>query len=473
MTLYDMIGLGLDNLRRTKLRTMLTTLGVVIGIGALTSMVSFGTGMQRNITEAFRENDLFTSLFVTPKELDVEQMVEGDLEGVAEALRGGSALLKDSVLTAIQEIPGVEIAFPEITFPVKLRLGDHETRTTVQALPSGLASRRPFDDMTYGEFFSDDSTDAVVIRWRTLKRMGVLVRDEQDKAEAPEDSLEDLEIVHPDSIIGKPIEIVSAVFDPSEMPSDPLAVFLRPHQRPFKETVTELTVGGILRRPNTFSGDRFDGGVFIPLKTAQRIPRLGFSSVWDLLSEDETGEGYGSIYVRVETIADVQPAREAIEGMGLGVFSISDELKEIRRGFLIVDSILGAIGTIALVVAALGIANTMIMSILERTREIGVMKAIGGSESQIRMIFFVEAGTIGVIGALFGLVLGWGVTRLANVIVNAHLLPAGETPVSLFYFPIWLILGAIGFSVVMSLVAGLYPATRAARVDPVTALRHD
>ena len=473
MTLYDMIGLGLDNLRRTKLRTMLTVLGVVIGIGALTSMVSFGTGMQRNITEAFRENDLFTSLFVTPKELDVERMIEGDLEGVAEALGERSALLTDSVLADIQKVPGVEVAFPEITFPAKLRLGEHEIRTTVQGLPSGLGSRRPFDDMTYGEFFTDDSSDAVVIRYRTLERMGVLVRDDNEAEEAPEDSLEEFEVIHPDSIIGKPIEVVSAVFDPSGLPSDPLTVFLNPQKRPFKETVTELTVGGILRRPTTFSPDRFDGGVFIAMKTAQRIPRLGFSSVWDLLGDEGAGDGYGSIYVQVATIADVQPAREAIESMGLGVFSISDQLKEIRRGFLIVDSILGAVGTIALVVAALGIANTMIMSILERTREIGIMKAIGGSESQIKMIFFVEAGTIGVIGALFGLLLGWGVTRLANVIVNAHLLPAGETPVSLFYFPIWLILGAVGFSIAISLAAGLYPATRAAGVDPVRALRHD
>jgi putative ABC transport system permease protein len=137
------------------------------------------------------------------------------------------------------------------------------------------------------------------------------------------------------------------------------------------------------------------------------------------------------------------------------------------------DAILGAIGTIALVVAALGIINTMVMSILERTREIGIMKAIGGSEGEIRTIFFIEAGTIGFIGAVFGLVLGWLVTRVANMIANARFLPAGESPVDFFYFPLWLILGAIVFSLVISLSAGLYPANRAARVNPVEALRHD
>jgi putative ABC transport system permease protein len=128
---------------------------------------------------------------------------------------------------------------------------------------------------------------------------------------------------------------------------------------------------------------------------------------------------------------------------------------------------------VALFVAALGIVNTMVMSILERTREIGVMKAIGASDAEIRTIFFAEAATIGAVGAVCGLILGWLVTRLANAVVNIRFLPAGEEPVNLFYFPLWLILGAVGFSIVVSLLAGLYPAGRAARVDPVKALRHD
>jgi putative ABC transport system permease protein len=115
----------------------------------------------------------------------------------------------------------------------------------------------------------------------------------------------------------------------------------------------------------------------------------------------------------------------------------------------------------------------MIMSILERTREIGIMKAVGGSENQIKIIFFVEAAFIGLIGALFGLALGWFVSRIANVIINTKLAPLDSPEVDLFYFPLWLITGAIAFSILVSLAAGLYPAIRAARIDPVRALRHD
>jgi len=131
------------------------------------------------------------------------------------------------------------------------------------------------------------------------------------------------------------------------------------------------------------------------------------------------------------------------------------------------------IGTIALIIAALGIINTMLMSILERTREIGIMKAVGGSENGIKMIFFVEASFIGLIGAIFGLLLGWAVTRIANQIMNARIIPDLNQRVDLFYFPLWLILGAVAFSILVSLAAGLYPAIRAARIDPVRALRHD
>jgi putative ABC transport system permease protein len=473
MTLADMVALGFDNLRRTKLRTTLTTLGVIIGIGALTSMVSFGTGMQKNITEAFKESDLFTSLFVTAKEIDLEHVAEGRIDEVAGALQEEAVALTDSTVDAILAIPGVEIAFPEISFAVKIRINGKETRTRLQALPASMGAYRPFNDLMAGEFFASDSAATAVVQWNTLKKMGIVVDEDPDEIPpAAADSITSPP-VHPDSLLGARVEIISAVLDPSRLSLGSMGSLLGMRRDPFTESVTEFTVGGIIRRQSQFTDGKFSGGVFVPAKAAQAIPRLGFSSVWDLLGGGGGTGTYGSIYVRVKSMADLDLVREALEEADLNVVSISDQLSEIRRGFLIVDSILGAIGTVALIVAALGIANTMVMSILERTREIGIMKAIGASEGEIKMIFFVEAAVIGIIGAFLGLVLGWIVTRIANLVVNAHLLPEGEAPISLFYFPVWLILGAIGFSIVISLVAGLYPATRAARIDPVEALRHD
>jgi len=209
------------------------------------------------------------------------------------------------------------------------------------------------------------------------------------------------------------------------------------------------------------------------LKHQKKIPSLGFNNVWDLLGDDLPGDNYGSIYVRVKDMKMTKGVVDTLKHKGLNVFAFSEELKEIKRAFMIMDSLLGAIGLIALVVAALGIINTMLMSILERTREIGIMKSIGGSEGEIKIIFFVEAASIGLIGAIFGLGLGWLVTRVANAVMNSQLRPQDLPSVDLFSFPLWLMLGAIAFSVFISLAAGLYPAIRAARIDPVKALRHD
>ena len=191
------------------------------------------------------------------------------------------------------------------------------------------------------------------------------------------------------------------------------------------------------------------------------------------MKRNDHADGYSSLYVRVRKITDMDSVKARIKSMGYGVFSIIDQLEEIKRGFVVLDIALGTVGAIALVVAALGIINTMIMSILERTREIGIMKAIGGSENEIKGIFFIEAGCIGLFGGIFGLGLGWIVTRIANVIANYYIARQGGIYVDLFYIPVWLITGAMVFSILVSLLAGLYPAIRAARVDPVEALRHD
>lgn len=473
MNLVDMAGLGLENLRRTKLRTFLTVLGVVIGIGALTSMVSFGTGMQKNITDAFKQNDLFTSLYVTPSNVNLGEVMGGEHQRAIEALtEEPEVALNDSTLGAIEKIEGVEIAFPEIRFPVRLQIGERDTRTSLQALPVSMGEYPPFDDLLAGEYFDVDTASVAVIRWETLKAMGIIVPDPGSRAEAVPDTSSDAVVVPADSIIGARLEVYTAVVDPSRI-VNPMQAILSGGAGLFRETVSEFVICGILKRQTTFAEQHFRGGLVVPLGTGRRLPRLGFSTVWDLLGREGSEDSFEMVYVRAESMEKTEPVREAIEEMGLSVVSITDQLQEIRRGFLIVDSVLGAVGTIALFVAALGIVNTMVMSILERTREIGVMKAIGGSEHQIRMIFFVEAATIGVIGAVFGLLLGWVVTRIANLVVNTRLMPAGEAPINLFYFPVWLILGAVAFAILVSLAAGLYPAHRAARVDPVRALRHD
>jgi putative ABC transport system permease protein len=127
---------------------------------------------------------------------------------------------------------------------------------------------------------------------------------------------------------------------------------------------------------------------------------------------------------------------------------------------------------VALVVAALGIINTLLMAVLERYREIGAYKALGASDGDIRLLFLAEAGLVGLLGGLGGLVLGRVVSLGLEVVVNAVARDHGiEGPVMVFAFPWPLLGGAVLFAVVVSVLAGVYPAGRAARIDPIRALR--
>jgi len=205
-----------------------------------------------------------------------------------------------------------------------------------------------------------------------------------------------------DSVTGMEITLLTAALN-EDFPANPLGILMKRNFEPFREVERTYTICGIVERRDEFSFDRFRGGLFVPELTAREIPRVSFSSVWDILGGDKGKGTYSSIYVRVDEMEELTAVRKKIESMGVGVFAIADQLREIKRGFLIMDSLLGAIGSIALIIAALGIINTMLMSILERTREIGIMKAVGGSENEIKFIFFIEAACIGLVGALFAI----------------------------------------------------------------------
>jgi len=155
---------------------------------------------------------------------------------------------------------------------------------------------------------------------------------------------------------------------------------------------------------------------------------------------------------------------------------MADNLEGIEKMSKTIQAILGGIGSITLLVAALGIINTMIMSIYERTREIGIMKVIGASFFDVRMLFLTEAGLIGLMGGIFGLGLSYGASRIINHFGSGFInrgMPPGEITNSLSVIPLWLTLFALGFSILIGVVAGLYPADRAVRLSPISAIRNE
>jgi putative ABC transport system permease protein len=166
--------------------------------------------------------------------------------------------------------------------------------------------------------------------------------------------------------------------------------------------------------------------------------------------------------------------------MGFGVESSRTMLKEINQFFGIVQAIMGGIGAIALLVAAFGIANTMIMAIYERTREIGLMKAIGATNQDVMSVFLAEAGSIGFLGGVGGVLLAMGLNAVINLAGQAFLPGGGlfggpqqEAAISLTHTPLWLPVFAITFATLIGVISGIYPAIRAAALSPIRALKYE
>jgi putative ABC transport system permease protein len=213
--------------------------------------------------------------------------------------------------------------------------------------------------------------------------------------------------------------------------------------------------------------------VFLPLKLAEDLHVMQPSDLRDSMRGFNKQPSYSTISVRVRNPKQVEAVEQAVKKLGFNTFSILDATRSLRQFFAVLDLFLGIFGSLALAVASIGIVNTLVMAILERRREIGIMKAIGASDGDVKKLFFAEAGTMGVLGGVVGVALGWAIGHVINLGTNIYLKRQALPPESFWSVPWWLVGAAIVFAFVVSLVSGLYPAARAARLDPVQALRYE
>jgi ABC-type antimicrobial peptide transport system permease subunit len=191
--------------------------------------------------------------------------------------------------------------------------------------------------------------------------------------------------------------------------------------------------------------------------------------VTDMLAQN----GYSSLIAKVDNSKNAAGAATAIKKLGVGAADAEASINQQLTIFNVIGLVLGGIGGIAMAVAAIGVVNTMIMAILERTREIGVMRAVGAKRSTIRALFTFEASMLGFAGGVVGVAVGFGLTRIANIFVNKQLASQSVKVHNIIGLPLWLVLAVVGISTLIGMLAGLYPAARAAKLDPVEALRYE
>jgi ABC-type lipoprotein release transport system permease subunit len=238
----------------------------------------------------------------------------------------------------------------------------------------------------------------------------------------------------------------------------------------YRADTGSFRVVGVLRSP--WEG-RLPAFAVVPWARMRTLPGVEVQDVLSGRSQRARPPGaWGTVEVRVGRPADLGPVEDRVAGMGFATSTLLDEARQFRIAFLVLDVLLAAVGTVALLVAGLGIVNTLLMAVLERTTEIGTYKALGATTGDVRVLFLFEAALVGWVGGMAGLVLGRVVSAVIGLGVNQVARSRGiEQDIVVFAFPWWLLAGALAFAILASLVSGAYPASRAARVDPIRALR--
>lgn len=193
----------------------------------------------------------------------------------------------------------------------------------------------------------------------------------------------------------------------------------------------------------------------------------------DYLIEQTGVATYSNVRITVKDKDKIEETRKIIENLGYRTSYVGDTVSDINTIFSLFRVILGGFGMIALFVAALGMFNTLTVSLLERTREVGIMKSIGVRNRDIRFIFLAEAFLISILGGLSGIGLGFGLGYGSNLVLNILARSSGSQPVDVFLTPTSLILTISIFAMLIGVLTGIYPATRATRINPLDALRYE
>ncbi len=402
-------------LKRMRFRVVLTVLGVVIGTTSVVLMIAIGAGMQRSLTGQLDVFGRATQVTVYP--VGDNPYMAGDPTQATRKTRP----LNDTAVRELERLPGVESVMGQYTLSAQANFRRDSANVQVyvvqpaalRALDLPIAEGREL--RTGNEIIMGDAVPGLFL--------GNVFGGDGPRADVLNERIS-LDVVR---------EVLAEVGTPATR-------------------TLRVRVAGVLE-PVDFESDY---AVYLPISAAR--PLLGA----------ESRRGYKQAIVQAETPEQVEAVTTAITEAGFDAFSLRAQVEALQQVFVIIQVVLAGVGGIALVVASLGIANTMTMATYERTREIGIMKAVGASRKQVMRIFLVESAAIGILGGVIGLVLSFALAALGNLALAPTL--QGE---SLFYIPVWLALFAVIFSAAVGLAAGVLPAMRASRLDPLIALRHE
>lgn len=419
MSWRDLIDMAVRNLWKRKLRTFLTVLGVIIGTASIVVMVSVGIGMNENFRQQIEE---MGSLSV----INVYNYGGG----------GGNAENLDlKAIDKIKQIDGVEAASPIKSVYYKLIDGKYVSNISIQGIDPSVIEKLGYK-ISEGRNLQEGDSMALVLGGSAKGDFYNPKQSWQNRWNGENtieiDPLNDKFKITYDQSYGE------KGYDKSIKPE-------------------KITVVGVTDENSSNSWYSY-----MPIKDVEKMEAARMKKS----KEKKQNTGYDEAVVKVKDMKDVERVQQAIKDMGFQASSLTEYLNSMQEQSRMLQMVLGAIGAISLIVAAIGIANTMVMAIYERTKEIGVMKVIGASVRDIRMLFLTEASFIGFMGGIAGIIISFAVSKIINVVA----LNMGQT-YNISVIPWYLAVSAVLFATLMGTAAGFMPAVRATKLSALAAIK--
>ena len=397
----------LKRLMDEKSRTFLTLLGIIIGVSAVVALISLSLGMQEAINNQFQQVGS-NRIIIFP----------GGASSFMETSMSAQSLT-DKDVKAVRNIQGVKYAEPIMSQPVMLIFNNQQKRAILLGLPTDKSSNK----------FLENTNLFTLSQGRNPKQGEKKV-----------------------AVVG--YDVANKIFDRKIK----LGGSIKINGQKFRVIGIQEKVGS----------QAHDNMVRIPQSEFEIMFNYKSNDYSEILLETDPNRNIKTIKARVEDV--LRKERHVKEGNeDFNVQTSSQILDSFRNILIIIQIVLIGIGSISLLVGGINITNTMYTSVLQRTREIGIMKAIGARNSDILILFLIESGLLGVIGGIFGVIIGFSISKAAQYIVLNFL---GSNLLVIYFYPI-LIIGVLLFSFFIGVLSGLSPAYRAARLKPVDALRYE
>ena len=451
MRFLDLLTMSINNLRRRKVRTALTVLGVVIGTASVVVMVSLGIGLNALMMEMYSSYGSMTAI-------EIYNYGNNGNNGTND----NPLYLTDDTVKEFLRIPHVTSASPVLETNVILKQGVYETNTSINGVTREFMEQIPLGQ---GKLPDPKSTEMefiygnAVVQWFQNSKTGKGYWDTQE--------LPDIDYMN------KPMFVI---FDTD-------AYYQSRNGGNGDGTPVKAPKKYLIRTAGVVEGgiddyNSYAYGVYTDIDQLKtQLKKIYKKNPIPGQPTNKKGKPYSyfiynQAYVYVDDMENVTAVQKAITDMGFQANSQMEWIEQSQQTYNMIQLVLGGIGAISLFVAAIGIANTMMMSIYERTKEIGVIKVLGCDLRTIRNMFLLESGFIGFMGGVIGVAISYGIGFIMNHFLGIGQIMTGQAG-DISRIPLWLAAAAVVFAIFVGMAAGFFPSLRAMHLSPLAAIRNE